>query len=104
MKVCRTSELDDGAMNRFEAGNISLLVARVGDSFFATEATCTHEEADLSLGILLGRVLTCPLHQAQFDIISGEVIGGPDGTDRATISQLGIFKTKVENDEVFVDL
>lgn len=104
VRVCSTSELDDGSMNRFEAGKISLLVARAGDSFFATEATCTHEEADLSLGILSGHVLTCPLHQAQFDIRSGEVLGGPDGTESATIRQLGTYQTKVENNEVLVDL
>ena len=104
VKVCQVSELDDGSMSRFEAGNRTLLVARAGNNFFATEASCTHEEADLSLGILSIYVLTCPLHQAKFDIRGGTVLEGPNGTDPSTIRALGTFRTKVENEQVLVDL
>ncbi len=91
-------------MNKFEVGNVNVLVARAGESFFAAETTCTHEEADLSLGILLGFTLTCPLHQAKFDIRNGEVLDGPNGTDPSSIRALGTYSTKVEGEELFVDL
>ena len=104
MKVCKTSELEDGAMYKFEVANASVLIARAGDSFFATEASCTHEEADLSLGILLEFKLTCPLHQAKFDIRTGRVLDGPNGTDPTSIRALGIYLTKVEGEELFVEI
>ncbi len=104
MKVCKISELEDGAMNKFELGKSSVLIARAGDRFFATESSCTHEEADLSLGILLEFKLTCPLHQAKFDIRNGEVFDGPNGTDPSSIRRLGVFSTKVEAGEVLVDI
>lgn len=102
--MCKTSELPDGSMNRFEAGKVTLLIARTGDDFYATEASCTHEEADLSLGMLSGYFLTCPLHQAKFDVRNGKVLEGPNGSDIASIRQLGTFKIKVENEEVLVDI
>ncbi len=91
-------------MSRFETGKMILFVARARDAFDATEASCTNEEADLSLGILSADILTCQLHQAKFDIRSGQVLEGPNGTDPSTIRQLGNFRTKVQNDEVLANL
>jgi nitrite reductase/ring-hydroxylating ferredoxin subunit len=104
VSICKTSDLEDGSMNRFEVDNKLILLARAGEDFFATEASCTHEEADLSLGLLSEFRLTCPLHQAKFDIRSGEVLDGPNGTDPSSIRRLGTYPTKVEHGQVFVDI
>ena len=57
----------------------SLLVVQFQGSDFVTDSTCTHEEADLSLGMFSDGVVTCPLHRARFKVESGDVISGPDG-------------------------
>jgi 3-phenylpropionate/trans-cinnamate dioxygenase ferredoxin subunit len=38
---------------------------------------CTHEEASLAQGEIVGFEVTCPLHGAKFDVRSGEVLGPP---------------------------
>ncbi len=69
-----------------------VLLARVGDRFYAVGATCTHYGAPLCEGLLRGTTVRCPWHHARFDLESGratappalanleryEVVAGPD--------------------------
>ena len=72
--VIGLDELEPGAMIKLVAGDHSVLLARVGESFHATQARCPHLGGDLVKGTLEGVVLTCPLHGSQFDVTSGEVL------------------------------
>lgn len=103
-RICKTSEIQDGELYRCEVGEKTLLVARSEGKFVVTGAVCTHEEADLTLGIFSGKTITCPLHQAKFSIDSGAVISGPDGDSPDSIPALKVYSTKVENGELFADL
>lgn len=103
VRVCGTSDLVDGEASKFEVDNRWVLIARAGSLFFASDPSCTHEEADLSLGILADSVVTCPLHHARFDLRTGDVLEGPNGDDPSTIPALRVYKTKVERDSVLVE-
>lgn len=49
-----------------------------GDSgVFAVADQCTHARASLSEGFVLGDLIECPLHQAQYDLASGALVEGP---------------------------
>lgn len=52
-------------------------VFNVGGNFCATQAKCTHRQGPLSKGKLDGATVTCPLHGAQFNVCTGEVLRGP---------------------------
>ena len=107
VKVCADSEIrEEGVMYRFEVDGRAIMIAKLDNEgiYFAASPTCTHQEADLSLGILSGSQITCPLHQAKFDIRTGKVIEGPDGEEAESISTLETFATKVENGVIWVDL
>ena len=80
------------------------MVVKVGDGVVVTDSFCTHEEADLSLGVLSGAVIACPLHGAKFDLTNGEVVEGPNRTDPTTIPNLTTYKVKIENDDVLADI
>ncbi len=56
----------------------TLLVVRFDGAVFVTDSICTHEEADLSLGMFDSGVVKCPLHGAKFKVNSGEVVSGPE--------------------------
>src|SRR5262245_47979431 len=45
--------------------------------FCATQARCTHRQGPLTEGTLDGSTVTCPLHGAQFNVWTGEVLRGP---------------------------
>ncbi len=103
-RICNRSEIQDYELYRFDIGDKALLVMRDGDEFIVTSAICTHEESDLTLGILSDKTITCPLHQAKFDLESGIVLSGPDGDSPDSIPRLKIFETKIENEDLFADL
>jgi len=103
-QICKVSELREGELNRFDVGDLALLVVKFETRVFVTNSICTHEEADLSLGMFDAGVVTCPLHRAKFKIEDGVALSGPDGGPPEEISKLKIYPTKIEGDLVLADL
>ncbi len=52
-------------------------VFSVGESLCAIQAKCTHRGGPLNEGKLEGATVTCPWHQAQFNVCTGAVLRGP---------------------------
>ena len=75
-----------------------VLVVNLDGILHAWDGTCTHEEADLSTGFLLGDWVTCPLHLSVFDLYNGEAVTPP-----ATVP-LKKYNLKVENEDIFVEV
>jgi len=75
--VARAGELPPGRMKCVEAGGRRLLLANVEGTLYATDDTCTHEDASLSGGALHGRLVRCPLHGSRFDLATGEALEEP---------------------------
>ena len=96
--VAKVGDVPPGEHIRVEVDGEGVLLANVGGEFYAVLDTCTHEEARLSQGFLMGSRIECPLHGSMFDVKTGDVKGLP-----ATIP-LPTFETKVEGDDVYVRL
>jgi len=103
-RICKISEVHEGELFRFDVMDKALLVVQFRGSFFVTDSTCTHEEADLFLGMFNSGVVTCPLHRAKFDVETGEVIAGPDGSPPTEIPRLKAYPTRIEDEEIWADL
>ena len=73
-EVMKTDTLQNGEMRAFSVGGKEILVARVGDKFFAVGNHCPHLKAKLDKGKLAGMILTCPKHGSQFDLADGHVV------------------------------
>ncbi len=84
-------------MKGVEFDNRRILVVNLDGALFAWDGTCTHEEADLSSGFLLGDRVTCPLHLSQFDLTTGEAVTPP------ATQPLRKYDVKIENEEVYVE-
>ncbi|GBC70695.1 Naphthalene 1,2-dioxygenase/salicylate 5-hydroxylase systems, ferredoxin component [Candidatus Calditenuaceae archaeon HR02] len=96
-------EVPEGEMIRVDLGGKEVLVARVGERVYVTDVWCTHEEGDLSLGLLEGDVVRCPLHGARFRIADGSVVEGPEGEPPEAIPSLKTYRVKVLGDEVYIE-
>jgi nitrite reductase/ring-hydroxylating ferredoxin subunit len=92
--VCKVSDIAPGEIAAFEVGGEQVAIANVGGRFYAIGDTCTHRGCSLSAGELSGSVVTCPCHGGQFDMTSGEVVGGPPG------EPIGTYAVQVSGDEI----
>ncbi len=98
VKVCEVADVPLGSMRPVDVGGNKMMIVNVDGALVAVNRTCTHEEADLSTGFLVGSVVTCPLHLSRFDLKTGGVENPP-----ATVP-LATYKLKVEGTSVYVQL
>jgi 3-phenylpropionate/trans-cinnamate dioxygenase ferredoxin subunit len=67
----RTDDFQDGTKKKLDVSGQEILLARVGDRYYAVGNRCPHLGGDLSAGKLEGTIVTCPRHGSQFDITNG---------------------------------
>lgn len=97
IKACSVADMADGDMLRVET-RPPIAIYRVGDDFYATEATCTHMTSCLTEGYLDGDVVECSLHMAKFCVRTGKALSLP-----ATVP-LRTFPVTVTGGDVLVDV
>lgn len=99
IRACAVEDVYDGQGYRLcITGGSPIAVWRLHDEFFATADTCTHSEASLvDNGDLEDGMIVCGLHEAKFDMRTGEALELP-ATDA-----LNTFSIKVEDGEVYVE-
>lgn len=71
------SDLPEGTMRRVTVGDLDVLVVHTPAGILAVDDRCPHMSAPLSIGVLEGCVVQCPLHEGRFDLCSGEVVQMP---------------------------
>ena len=91
-----TTSLAPGEMIRVLLDETWVLVANVQGLFYAVSDTCTHEDASLSLGALVGDYVSCPLHGSRFCLRNGQAIDEPADTNLVT------YPTKVEKNRILI--
>ena len=111
IEVAKIEELKSGTMKTVTAEGREILLARVGDKYYATDNRCPHMKGDLSQGKLEGFVVTCPVHGSQFDISNGQVVrwlkGGlmsKMGSALKLSKDLTVYNVKVEDNRVLVEV
>jgi nitrite reductase/ring-hydroxylating ferredoxin subunit len=92
-------------MKKVTLEGITVLIANVNGNYFAVGSECTHFGGDLSEGVLKGNIVTCPNHQARFDVTTGKVVSPPvEALSRPDIEDLPTYSVKVINQEILVKL
>lgn len=95
--ACQVDDLADGDSMTVETGGEPIALYRVGNAFYATSDTCTHEKWSLGEeGDLDGFEITCTLHNARFDVRDGKALCFP-----ATVN-LTRYSVVVEDGKVYV--
>ena len=96
--MCKTDELNDGQLLSFDYDDKKIMLAKMQGKIFATDRTCTHEEADLSTGILTEQGVTCPLHLSVFNIENGVPQNLP------AEKSLKTYNLKIEENEIYLEV
>jgi NADPH-dependent 2,4-dienoyl-CoA reductase/sulfur reductase-like enzyme/nitrite reductase/ring-hydroxylating ferredoxin subunit len=71
------SQLEPGGKLLGHAKGEPVVLARVGDEYFALGATCTHYGGPLAEGAVDGDTIHCPWHHACFSLRTGEALHAP---------------------------
>jgi 3-phenylpropionate/trans-cinnamate dioxygenase ferredoxin subunit len=110
IEVAKVEELKSGTMKKVVAEGQEILLARVGDKYYATHDRCPHMKGDLSQGKLEGTVITCPVHSSQFDISTGQVVRWMKGGLMSKLGgalkmskSLAVYNVKTEDGKVLVE-
>jgi len=88
--------LSSGGALLGRVGDEEVLVARVGDRFFAVGAHCTHYHGPLAQGLVVGSTVRCPLHHACFSLETGEALRAP------ALDAISCWRVERRGDTVFV--
>lgn len=98
LEICNVDDLPPGTMKGVEHKETRILIVNHNGKVYAMEGTCTHEDADLSMGFLLENLVTCPLHLSQFDVTTGDALTPP-----ATVP-LRMFNVKIQDSRIYVQV
>lgn len=67
--------LGEASLLSGHVGHDAVLIARLGNEFFAIDAACTHYHGPLVEGLIVGDTVRCPWHHACFSLRTGKRYG-----------------------------
>ncbi len=97
-RVAAAAELKERGVMDAEVNGEDIALYWVDDAPYATENVCTHAFARLSEGFLDGNCIECPIHQALFNVKTGEAVTPP------ATQAVKTFPCRVEGENIVVDL
>ena len=72
------SDFPEGAVRSMELGGQKVIVFRDGSSFTCFQNACAHLGFPIDDGEVENSIITCPYHQFQYDLASGECLTAPE--------------------------
>jgi nitrite reductase/ring-hydroxylating ferredoxin subunit len=94
--VAKVDDLAAGQMKWVAVERERIVLANVAGVFYALRDVCGHRQAPLSRGRLTGHLIECPLHFAQFDVRTGELVNGP------VSAAVPVYEVRIEGDTVYL--
>ena len=108
----RIGEISSGTMKEILIDGRPILLARVGDVYYAVDNRCPHAGGRLSEGKLEDTIVTCPKHGSKFDLKDGNVVRWLSGS--GFISMVGRalkkpgsikkYDVKVQGDKISIEI
>jgi nitrite reductase/ring-hydroxylating ferredoxin subunit len=96
--VAKEGYLEPGELMYVEVGDEPVVLINLDGELHALNDICTHEEASLSDGTIVGDEIECPLHGGAFFIRTGEAAAMP------VVVRTEKYKVRTVDGEVQVSL
>ncbi len=97
-RVASAADLQAHGVLGVEHGAEDIALYWIDGTVYATANVCTHAFARLSDGFLDGECIECPVHQALFNVKTGEAVAGPAEEPIKT------YRCRIDGGDVCVDL
>jgi len=105
IEAVNVSDLPNGVLKKVKIENREILLSNIEGAISAIDNTCPHLGGDLSLGTLEGTVITCPRHQAKFDVTTGRCIAPPQVNPYSPkLPNLRAYPVKIQNRRILVKI
>lgn len=96
-RIAQVTEIPPGSFRVCDVDGRKITVFNVDGEFHAVDDRCPHRGASLGAGSVDGSVVTCPLHEWQFDVTTGHRVGRPGS------AALTRYPVSREGDALFVE-
>jgi nitrite reductase (NADH) small subunit len=97
--ICALTDVPRRGARRIAAPRGPIALFRTGDdAVFALLDRCPHKNGPLSMGLVHGHSVTCPLHAWVIDLASGEPLGADSG--KGCAPRIGV---RVERGRILLD-
>jgi len=73
--ACSEDAIGQNDLKEFDIDGVTVLLARVGEEYFAYPPLCPHQEEPLRKGLCDGEFITCFKHIWQWDVRTGACTG-----------------------------
>jgi nitrite reductase/ring-hydroxylating ferredoxin subunit len=81
VKVASANEIPPRSMKHVDIGGKEIALINIDGQFYAIEERCGHMNAPMSKGQIRvnaeKKIISCPLHYATFDIVTGQKLSEP---------------------------
>lgn len=94
--VAETRELAEGERRVVAGPDEDILVVHTDGIILAVGNQCSHQALPLDEGALDGDLITCPYHNAQFCLRTGEALSAP------AYEPINCYDIKVEDGRIYV--
>jgi nitrite reductase/ring-hydroxylating ferredoxin subunit len=98
VNVATVGEVPPGQAKQVTVSGKTLALFNVNGTFYVIDDDCPHSGGPLSEGLLQGHEVTCPWHEARFDVTTGKHLCPPARRDVAC------YNVQVVGEEVQVDV
>lgn len=98
VKLVATKEIPSMGSRKVIVGETEIAIFKTRDgSIFAINNVCPHKQGKLTEGLVHEHVVTCPLHNWDVDLATGQALGNDSGCTN-------VYETKIEEDIVYLNL
>lgn len=96
-KITETENIPTMGSRKIEVANTEIAIFKTRDGeIFAVNNLCPHKQGKLSEGLVHEHVITCPLHNTDINLETGEAIGEDYGCTKT-------YETKIEDGVVYLN-
>lgn len=98
VKITETKNIPVMGSRKVIVGDTEIAVFKTKDgSIFAVNNVCPHKEGKLSEGLVHDHQVTCPLHNWDIDLKTGEALGNDSGCTHT-------YESKIEDNILYLNL
>jgi NADPH-dependent 2,4-dienoyl-CoA reductase/sulfur reductase-like enzyme/nitrite reductase/ring-hydroxylating ferredoxin subunit len=95
-KTIQDEDLKEGLPQQVIVEEKKVMLVRINGDIHACGNECSHYHAPLTDGVLKDGVVTCPDHNAKFDVTTGQMVSAP------ALNNLPVYETMIKDGDIYV--